>query len=59
MNELMQIAAENFADGRSWQMTGKDLELARAWFAEKRNSRRVAQINEVLRARLAARLQEN
>ena len=53
VNEFKLAAAKwNATNGDG--MTGKDLELARAWFQVRKDGRQVRRVNEVLRMRIAS-----
>jgi hypothetical protein len=52
----MNDAVAKWTATRGDDMTGRELELARAYFQEHRNSRAVSRINAVLRMQLMSRL---
>lgn len=55
----MDLAVEKWdgGDASRVKMTSRELEMARAYFAERRNSRQVSKINELLRVRLFGAIQ--
>jgi hypothetical protein len=51
-------AAEKWSATHGCGMSGKELELARAWFQLRKNGRQVRRINEVLLSRINAVLRK-